>query len=101
MIDRIWFWYLALAIWLGFIAAVCLLPIGHAATLSISGSAIGNGQHYTDLELPDISGLTFNEARYLLGPGHNFNVSESGLVTFSNGSSYQIIDLSWNVTGAF
>jgi hypothetical protein len=104
-IDDIPGWLVAYVAWGLLVAAIFAvlfheLTVAHAATLSISGSATGNGQHCSELELPDISGLTFSEARYLLGPAYYYNVSKSGLVTFDNGSSYQIIDLSWNVTGA-
>jgi hypothetical protein len=41
--------------------------------------------------LPDLVNLTSAEATYLLGPGYGYNVSKNGLVTFTNGSSWQII----------
>jgi hypothetical protein len=43
MIDRIWIWYLALAIWLGLIVAICALPVGDCMTLEISGHSAGQG----------------------------------------------------------
>jgi hypothetical protein len=43
--DRWHFWYAALAICIIVLAAACLLPIGHAMTLQISGSSTGQGLH--------------------------------------------------------
>jgi hypothetical protein len=39
--------------------------------------------------LDTIPGVTLEEATYLLGPGHNFNVSSTGIVTLDSGR-YQL-----------
>jgi hypothetical protein len=71
--------------------ALSVLAIYADATeLSISSQATGQGYHEMEV-LPDIENLTVEEATYLLGPGYNFNVSRYGLVTFENGST-------WNLT---
>jgi len=44
-----------------------------------------------DPELPDIKNLTIEEAMVLLGPAYGYNVSWTGLITFENNSTWQII----------
>lgn len=74
-----------------FMLITILVMLANAMTLEISGNATGQGLHTMDVSLPDISNLTPEEATYLLGPGHNFNITKAGLITFENGSSWQII----------
>jgi hypothetical protein len=41
--DPLLIWLLILALYFGIVAAACLLPIGDAMTLEISGHSIGQG----------------------------------------------------------
>lgn len=43
--DRLHFWYAALAIGVCILAAAWLMPIGNAMTLQITGSSTGQGLH--------------------------------------------------------
>lgn len=89
-IDPLWFWYLLLMIWIGIIALVLMLPIGHAATLELIKNATGLDNQTSEV-LPDIRNRSIEEALCLLGPAYNFNISRDGLVTFENGSAWQIV----------
>ncbi|MCK9569485.1 hypothetical protein M0R72_11145 [Candidatus Pacearchaeota archaeon] len=89
-LDPIYLWFGFLAICIGIISLACLLPIGDAVCLEVRGNATGQGMHTLEV-LPDLVNLTSAEATYLLGPGYGYNVSKNGLVTFTNGSSWQII----------
>jgi hypothetical protein len=55
---------------------------------AVASTIVGNA---SNIELPNIENLTIEEAIFLLGPAHGYNVSQTGLVTFENGSSWQIV----------
>jgi hypothetical protein len=65
--------------------------IGQAVCLEDTGNATGHGQHIMEL-VPGPWNLTAEEGTYLLGPAYGYTVSRSGLVTFQNGSTWQVIE---------
>jgi|GEM_PF-4639717 hypothetical protein len=75
----------ALAIWM----ALCLMD-AQAVCLEETGNATGQGIHTMEL-VPGPWNPTTEEGIYLLGPAYGYNVSRSGLVTFENGSTWQVI----------
>jgi hypothetical protein len=77
-----------LALYFGMLSILAM--VAGAVSLEITGNATGIGTHTLEV-LPDLANLTTEEATFLLGPGHNYNVTRGGLVTFQNGSSWQII----------
>ncbi len=87
-IDPLHIWLACLAIWFGLLSVVCMNA--GAVELVMTGNATGQGIHTLEV-LPDIKNLTAEEAAFLLGPAYGYNVSRSGLVTFENGSTWQII----------
>jgi hypothetical protein len=79
--------------WLGllvFVAYILSIMAAQGVCLEIVGNATGQGVHTLEV-LPNLTNLTTEEATFVLGPGYGYNVSRDGLVTFSNGSSWQII----------
>ena len=89
-LDPLPFWLAILAICFGIIGAALLLMPVHAACLEETMNATGQGYHSLEV-LPDIGNLTKDEAMVVLGPGHNFNLSKSGVITFQNGSTWSIV----------
>ena len=81
--------YIALACILGLTVAV-LGTLAQAASLEISGNSTGTGSHVMEIEGVSIQNMTTQEAIYVLGPGHNMNITRNGLVTFENGSQWQV-----------
>jgi hypothetical protein len=89
-LDFIYIWLAFLVIALGIMSVVLLLMPVHAACLEETMNATGQGYHSLEV-LPDIGNLTKDEAMVVLGPGHNFNLSKSGVITFQNGSTWSIV----------
>lgn len=76
--------------WRVIIALVgCFVVAQAQVTLEESGNCTGQGTHLMGLQ---IAGLTIEEATFLLGPAHGWNVTQDGLVTFTNGSQVRLID---------
>jgi hypothetical protein len=82
---------LALAVLIGALSVPCLAGIGQSVCLEETGIATGEGIHTMEL-VPGPWNLTAGEGTYLLGPAYGYNVSRSGLVTFENGSTWQVIE---------
>ena len=89
-LDFIYIWLAFLVLCLGVWSVVLLFMPVHAVCLEETMNATGQGYHSLEV-LPDISNLTKDEAMVVLGPGHNFNLSRSGIVTFQNGSTWSIV----------
>jgi len=81
--------FAVLGVLFGGMLIFCLSLLAEAATLSISGSATGQGYHEM-VVLPDIENLTVEEAAYLLGSGYGYNVTRYVLVTFENGTAWNL-----------
>ena len=73
----------------GLLMAALTMP-GSGAELSISGACEGNGSHIMEVSGVFIGNMTTPEAIYVLGPGHNMNITRNGLITFENGSQWQV-----------
>jgi hypothetical protein len=69
-------------------AALAMHSLG--AELSISGNCSGDGSHIMVVSGVFIGNMTTEEAVYVLGPGHNLNITRAGLITFKNGTQWQV-----------
>lgn len=87
VILLVWYVFLAFCV-----AGVFLLTHASGAELSISGNCSGTGAHVMEVEGVHLENLTVQEAMYVLGPAHNFNITRDGLLTFENGSSWHIVE---------
>ena len=74
------------------IAVALVLCIAQGAELTITGNSSGTGSRISVVDGVNIQNMTPAEAMYVLGPGHNLNISKTGRITFENGTTYQIID---------
>lgn len=82
---RLMAWYCLVAFCGAVIGTVLMLMPVHGVELSISGNCSGIGSHVMEVEGVHLENMT------VLGPAHNFNVSRDGLLTFENGSTWQIL----------
>ena len=77
------------------ILTFCAICSADEITLSESGNCTGQGGHLMSM---DLGGLRLDEAVYLLGPAHAWNVTQDGIVTFLNGSQVRLQECDGNVT---
>lgn len=83
-----WITFLALFVVGSFILGTCSCQA--SCLVDVSNSS-GHGMHITEISGVSIKNMTVEESMFLLGPGHNLNVSKDGILTMQNGTTWKIV----------